>query len=321
MAKSISLRLPLLLSQFLYQTKKLNLQGIGSFTLDPAVVIPDGTDKDLHAIASGIQFKYAAIQTPDDELIEFIKIHTGKMKPLASADLDFYLTTGTQLLNIGKPFYLEGIGTLIKNKEGKLDFTPGEYSTLKLEDPDNDKRDQAEKRRTLTESSHRANPPQSNKMRQAILLVAIIGGLIIIGWGGYTLYKKNSVPEPAETIVPVKTDTISNLKTDSQALATNQAGTVVSKRPDSLAHAPIAAAVSPAIGNTPYKFIVLQTANKARALRRYNQLVSFDLNIKMETKDSTWFKLYFPITATARDTTHIKDSLATFYASKVTIEH
>lgn len=310
------------MSQFLYQNKKLNLQGIGSFSLDPSVVIPDGSDKDPHSIASGISFVNANIQAADDDLIEFIKIHTGKMKPLASADLDFYLTTGTQLLNIGKPFYLDGIGTLIKNKQGKLDFTPGEYSTLKLEDTENEKREKAEKRKALTESSHRAEVPQGNKSRQIILALAFIAGLVIVGWGGYTLYKKNTVPEPADTATPVSAGPEAP-RTDTQSVAANQPASTQAKKPDSLATsaAPVATATPPANGDgTPYKFVILQTANKTRALRRYNQLLSFDLNIKMDTRDSSFFKLYFPITALNRDTIRIKDSLASYYASKVVIE-
>ena len=128
------LKLPQLLSQYLYQTRKIDLPGIGSFTLDPAVVIPQETDRIGQIPATGISFKNANISVPDDALVNFIKEVPGKMKSLAAADLDFYLTTGKQLLNIGKPFYLEGIGTLIKNKEGYLDFTPGDYMVARLDE-------------------------------------------------------------------------------------------------------------------------------------------------------------------------------------------
>jgi hypothetical protein len=119
-----------LLTQYLYLHKKLNLPGIGSFILDPSAILPDEHNKDPHAVAVGIEFKNAVITEPDDELIEFIRVHTGKMKSLALADLDSFITLGTELVNIGKPFYLEGIGMLTKNKDGKYDFKPGEYSTL-----------------------------------------------------------------------------------------------------------------------------------------------------------------------------------------------
>ncbi len=71
----------------------------------------------------------------------------------------------------------------------------------------------------------------------------------------------------------------------------------------------------PQEGATLYHFVILETANKNHALRRYNQLLGYQLTIKMDQKDSSWFKLYFPISATIRDTAHIKDSLADVYAA------
>ncbi|HVU59123.1 MAG TPA: hypothetical protein VHD83_28870 [Puia sp.] len=330
------MKLPLLLSQFLYQTKKLDLPGIGSFSLDPSAVIPEAGDRHMQTPASGITFKNASIHTPDDALIQFIKDHTGKMKPLAAADLDFFLTTGKQLLNIGKPFYLEGIGTLIKNNEGKFDFTPGEYTPVRLEEV------AAEKKQLATQSFEeppRDYEPPSNNIRQGVLLFGIVAGLILIGWGGYYLYKKNTYVEPtAETrpavtvpdSVPPPTDTTRTPSQDpaAQTAATQQAATqpaqtqpADTKSVATPTQQPTANIVSTSPDASLYKFVILETERKGRALRRYNQLLGFQLNIKMNQKDSSYFKLYFPIMATIRDTTRIKDSLADVYAAHVTIEH
>ena len=308
------MKLPLLLSQFLYQNKKLDLPGIGSFTLDPNAVIPEASDRNIQSPAAGITFKNAQIPIPDDALIQFIKEHTGKMKSLAASDLDFFLTTGKQLLNIGKPFYLEGIGTLIKNNDGKFDFTPGEYTTARLEDI-------AEKKKAPTQSFEeppREYEPSSNNVRQGALLLALIAGLIAIGWGGYYLYKRNTYVEPVQERAAAKQDPAPAQPTDTiRSEPTAPATTSFSPKPaDSTASQPTI--VPP--GATLYKFVILETDRKGRALRRYNQLLGFQLNIKMEQKDSAYFKLYFPIATTFRDTTHIKDSLADVYAAHVTIE-
>jgi len=85
--------------------------------------------------------------------------------------------------------------------------------------------------------------------------------------------------------------------------------------------APSMAPVEVPPGASLYKFVILETTKKGRALRRYNQLLGYQLNIKMDQKDSSYFKLYFPIAATIRYTTHIKDSLVDIYAAHVTIEH
>jgi hypothetical protein len=334
------LKLPQLLSQFLYQTRKLDLPGIGSFTLDSDVVIPQESDKIGQVAATGIHFKNANIPAPADELINFLKEHTGKMKSLTASDLDFFLTTGRQLLNIGKPFYLDGIGTLIKTKDGRLDFTPGEYMVARLEDSGPERRvSYDEPQREKRES------PKNYSARQAFLLIGIIGGLIVIGWGGYYLYKRNNYAEPvAEKQAVVIPD--STLQKDSNAVAGHSpADTMASTPVKSVPAAPVPAPTSPTATAPPalkpapaptvaaasvpvpegaslYHFVILATSNKNRALRRYNQLLGYQLNIKMDQKDSAWFKLYFPIAAPPRDTTQIKDSLADVYAAPhVFIEH
>jgi hypothetical protein len=337
------LKLPQLLSQFLYQTRKLDLPGIGSFTLDQGAVIPGGSENHPQTPAAGISFKNTVIHAPDDELIRFIQTHTGKMKPLAAADLDFFLTSGKEMLNVGKPFHLEGIGTLLANKEGLLLFTPGEYSTARLEEPGPTRRESSEKRKSNSDDASsgytgraQSAGAKSNSARQVLLLLGIIGGLIIIGWGGYSLYKKNTLPEPSAEHPPVIThdttttrpDTTTSIKASGSSIKPSGSNTVVpgqmaagSTAPAPVPTPPVQAPppVTPP-GTSLYKFVILETTRKAHALRRYNQLLGFQLNIKMETKDSSYFKLYFPISATFRDTTHIKDSLADVYAAHVNIE-
>lgn len=342
----------------MYQTKKLDLPGIGSFTLDATAVIPQESDRMGQVPASGIQFKNANIPTPDDALVNFIKEHTGKMKSLAAADLDFFLTTGRQLLNIGKPFYLEGIGTLLKNKEGRLDFTAGDYLVPKLEDLSHPERrvapergERGTARGTAAASTTYDEPsreePRSNNGKQTLLLLGIIVGIAIIAFGGYYLYKRNNNPEPSTQsqakVVPEaatqptrdSSSTAGAPPSDSSAAAKKDT-VVVTKpvTPTATTPATLPAttpATTPAApggqhdvtagtGQNLYHFVILRTENKNHALRRYNQLLGYQLNIHMETKDSSFFKLYFPIAAAIKDTTHIRDSLADVYASRITIE-
>jgi hypothetical protein len=310
------LKLPQLLSQYLYQTKKLDLPGIGSFTLDADAIIPQESDRIGQMAATGIRFRNAVIPAADDSLINFIKEHTGKMKSLTEADLDFYLTTGRQLLNIGKPFYLDGIGTLIKTKEGGLEFAPGDYMVARLEEHS------PERRAAGLDEPAREREAQGNSTKQGVLLVLIIVGLAVIGWAGYYLYKRNSFSEPVEKQAVVLPDT-------SKSGSSRTSGQVdtVSKAKDSAAAKPTAPtpdAPVPAVpppGAAMYRFVILSTDNKHHALRRYNQLLGYQLNIKMDQKDSAWFKLYFPIAALPKDTAYIKDSLSDTYAApRVTIE-
>lgn len=318
----------------MYQNKKLDLPGIGNFTLDADAVIPQEADRVGQMSATGIHFRNANIPVADDKLVEFIKEHTGKMKSLAAADLDFFLTTGRQLLNIGKPFYLDGIGTLIKNKEGLLEFTHGDYLVARLEDGGTE-------RRANYEEPARDREPQGQSTKQGMLLVLIIVGLVAIGWGGYYLYKRNSFTEPTEKRAVVVPDTTS--PSDSVRSAGKSPDTSTGQAAGSAATAAGGTAAAPApapaktatpsttpsstappstaseqvvpAGATLYRFVILSTDNKHHALRRYDQLLGYQLNIKMDQKDSSWFKLYFPIAALPRDTSYIKDSLADTYAA------
>ena len=110
---------------YLLKRKQISLQGIGTFKID--ALVPESTDNDKPVIIppDAITFVYDPKTGEDDELINFIVQNTKKIKPLASADLDSYLTLGRQFLNIGKPFTIHNLGTLDKLKSGDLEFKPG----------------------------------------------------------------------------------------------------------------------------------------------------------------------------------------------------
>jgi len=305
-------KLPSLLTQFLYKHKKLSLPGIGVFMLDPSAIIPDEHNKDVHIPVHGIEFKRSAAQPVDDELIEYIRTHTGKMKSLAQADLESYLTLGTELLNIGKPFYLEGIGTLTKDKEGRFEFSPGEFSLVRVDEGAGEKTERLPKRKQLAEEGIHEQGGDSNPTRKILVTIAIIAGISVIAWGGYLMYRKNGGPGREVSVSPAKSDTSLGR---SDSITRTLAGKDSSRSSLSLKSA--AARTGDSI---MYKYVILRTHDKSRALRRYNQLLSYELKVLMETRDSSFFKVYFSFASLSKDTIHIKDSLLRVYAHPVTIE-
>ena len=310
-----ALKIPLLLTQFLYTNKKLALPGIGIFTLDPATVIPEEQSKDGRGEALNIQFIYAATHEPDSQLIDFIRQHTGKMRSLAVADLESYLTLGTELLNIGKPFYLEGIGTLTKDKDGRFAFTPGEFTLLKREDAVLDRADKSARKNptATTEEQAYGGETQAPRGLRVVLLAVIVAGLAVVAFGGYILYKKNAPRTPDKSQVS-RLDDSPSARPDTSALhgspVSDSAKAKLVAQPDRI----------PSGDSVMYKFIILDTHNKSRALRRYNQLLSYDLNVKLFQKDSAYFKVYFLFPSLVKDTSRIKDSLMREYAHSVHIE-
>jgi hypothetical protein len=293
-------KLPLLLSQYLREHQKLRLPGLGSFY---ATGMTASTEADM-AVVPNIRFEQTRVNEPDEGLIEFIKQKTGKIKPLAMADLDSYIESGLQMLNIGKPFYIEGIGTIQKNKEGGYEFVMRELSVIKMEETANDKpkADQAEKRKSVFDDEKYA--PSTNPWQRVVVAALILGGLAIVVLGGYYLYNQNNgSARNTESNIVIPQDT------------TSQSRDSLNIQPDTAQVRNSYASVTPG----SYKF-VLETTNKKRALRRYTQLRSYSIPVKMETSDSVAYKLYFLIAATPADTTRIKDSLSRYYVSKVKIE-
>jgi len=303
------LKIPLLLVQYLYQNRKMSLPGLGIFTLDKSVVLPNEHDRALLSMPNAVQFQNANIAAADKELITFICENTGKIKPLAISDLDSYLNLGTEMLNIGKPFHLEGIGTISKNKSGKFDFTPGEYTVFK----ENTSAPDQEKKKVYAKEKKQQPDSSNGQSSNGLKLLAMVAALAIVGWGGWMMYKKSG---PAET---EKTPDSSVIVQEAQPAATDSArlnavqDSLKSVRADSVNRSMVS-------GPSTYKFVILATTNGPRAIRRYNQLTSFDLKVHLYQKDSSFFKVYFQFPALAKDTIHIKDSLRKEYAHEVVIE-
>ena len=306
------MKIPLLLVQFLYMNRKMSLPGLGIFTLDKSVVLPEEHDRTLLSMPNAVQFQNANIAAADKELITFICENTGKIRPLAISDLDSYLNLGMEMLNIGKPFYLEGIGTITKNKSGKFDFTPGGYTVFREtgSSPGTGK-----EKRHMQLKKNRNPEPAKVQSRNGLKLVILAVALAVVGWGGWEMYKRtnpsNTENNPDSSMIvqhqqPAMADTTT---------ASKKCPTVQNPLPNDSVH-PVALANQP----SDYKFIILATTDKPHAMRRYNQLSSFDLKVHLYQKDSSFFKVYFQFPALAKDTTRIKDSLRKEYAHEVLIE-
>jgi hypothetical protein len=304
------LKLSSVFAQYLYQHKKLNLPGIGTFEIDPSVSIPDVAEKNAPDVQQYIHFTKKQIQRPDDDFIDFIRIQTGKIRPLAESDLESYISDGKLLLNIGKPFFLEGIGTLHAIREGDFEFTPGAPVMERLEGEKSGEK--VIKKRPAFDSGYSQIEPDNNNNRKALVGIGLALGLAAVIWGGYSLYNRNTEPitpaaiedrpEPAATPVASQPDTTT---------------TVVSPPRDSISLKPADIATSPstqpAATTGTVRYILESTSNKARALKRINQLALVSPRMKLQTTDSAFFRIYVDLPGTPADTVRIKDSLNAWY--------
>lgn len=291
------MKLSHLFSQYLYSYKELKLTGIGTFNIDSSYIPePESGKHQKYPAAPDINFEYNPLTKVDENLIVWISSQTGKMKSLVAADLDSHLELARQFLNIGKPFLFEGIGTLTKNKSGKIEFVSGNMMSQKLKDNsyrDDDLTSTTEESFSNYEEMFSPKKSGTPLQKKFTLFFVITAGLALAVWGGYAVYKNTSSknPEPVAQEQPnVTTDTTSHKKD-----STIQVNTPVS-------------------GQGTYRFVIEESA-KERAFFRFNQLKSFGLAINMVTTDSLRFKLFFVLPATPSDTLRIRDSLTIWYVN------
>ena len=300
--KSNTLKLSPLLTQYLYTHHELNLTGIGRFKMNIQDVYTEpvtGSAKPL--LHAEIFFEQDSYVKEDDKLVAFISAQSGKMKSLAASDLDSFLELSKQFLNIGKPFSIDGIGILTKNKSGNLDFAAEGLLHEKMKENSSVTVDQtATSEDSFTNYEEMLSPkkqktPQSKRL---VLWLSIFTGIGLAGWGGYIVYtktKKTGTPETSNTVIIQPKDTTIVLKPDSSLIISKD--TLLTDLPGT------------------YKFII-EKSDRGRALTRFADLKKWGINVQMETKDSISFKLFFALPALASDTTRIKDSLSLLYGSR-----
>jgi len=295
------LKLSPILARYLFQHRRLHLAGIGIFLVEETAILPEESGKNQKGLPQvKIKFEEDVSIKQNDELVAFVAKESGKMKSLAAADLDSHLELARQFLNIGKPFLLEGIGTLSKNKNGRLDFVQGYPVSEKSKEPAQNEVDYT----STTEDSFTdyeemfspKKPPKPAVKRIAAWLIGIVSiGLAV--WGGYLVYSKTKSPK--------------NNTTNPQ----NQQQRSDPPKKDTLIQKTQPVADSPVSHAGTFRFVI-ELANKHRALKRFNDLKSYGLDIKMDTRDSVTFKLYFLLPALPADTARIRDSLIIRYGRK-----
>lgn len=292
---------------YIYQNKKLSLDLFGTLELEGAVPDPEILRKERAMPVEGLKFTFNPSAKTDEAFVQFYASEKGKILPLANSDIELQLHQAKQIVNIGNPFDIPGIGKIVKTNDGKLIIQPGYFTippvsgsgrpvVLKERLPVN----------ALPKGERESKPVVVSQKQKQIILLSVIGiGLIALVWAfiKFVLPLLQSSPT-SEQVSVVNADT-TTVKVDSvpTAVTTIAPSTVVD---------------SSTIKN--WKAIIGNAYGAGPAKTRLDKLVSYGHNVKMETKDSNAFSLYIPIQASIRDTAQRRDSLAKFFAFPVKIE-
>lgn len=289
-----------LLVQHFYNHKQITLQGMGTFTLAPDFVLPEN-DKEAEIPDNAISFEYDPRAGADDELISYIVQQTRKMRSLAAADLDSYLVLGKQFLNIGKPFRIEGLGMLIKNQQGQLEFTKATAFHAKVETPH--AAVTAREKNSGNDISFASEAKKTGDTSKRGLMIA--AAVVVLGLIGTTAWyflnkKNNGTADTAASVAPANTDS-----TDTARQTTST--------PDTAAQKPQAVLSQPPADGYTFKVEFMRTADSSAAAARMNVLTARHHTVIMYKKDSVTYALAEPFKLPLTDTARIRDSLNRFY--------
>lgn len=290
-----------LLVQHLYSSKELTLQGIGTFRMNPHVALPAPNDKDFVMPADAIQFEYNPRATEDEKLIAFIVQQTGKMKFLASSDLDSYIALSKQFLNIGKPLHIEGIGTLQKSQQEGYEFTPGHFVTAKIEDSHRQIKEKEEEAISFESAPKRNN--QRNITAAVVILLLALAGLTSY----YFFIKKKHHDEAVNNEQPAATVAMPDTTKKDTIIKT--VDTTLSK-------------ITPAKKDSfNFKVVIKEYADSGTANRAFRrlQLTKYASRL-IEYQTDSLYKIAIPFMTPLSDTTNERDSIHMFFQGDTKIE-
>ncbi len=296
-----------ILAQYLYKEKSLTLPGLGRFELDPTVNLTD--TKEQVWPDGAITFTMDRQAQLSDELLTFLVQQTGKMKPLALSDLESYISTGLQLINIGKPFLIKGIGSLTKNQTTQLQFEQGNPVLEKI---DSINTDHVRDRTVLAEGETEIDfsHEERKNSKKPILIFGSIIALALVGWAVWLAI-------PKKEAAPVTTET-EQAAIDTPAAAIDTSASVAQDSTPVITTDSAAAATSAIAPTTTGAFRLQVDAFKtmAAAENRVAKLKLRGFDVRAEMKDSSRFIVVLQVNRPLSDSAYVMDSLRKNYLWK-----
>jgi len=290
-----------LIANFLYNNKNADLEGIGTFTLDDHFVLPPDAEKTAFYPLEGISFKHNTRVETSPALLEYLIQQTGKIRSLVAADFSSYLSEIKQFVNIGKPWTIEGIGTLQKNKDGRFELIPGEAMSERIS------------MHYENDSENNSEPVKRNRWIVGLLFtVAVVAVVAGLGFGVYVMFIKSSGNSSTE-------QTANNVLSDTSDIAPVIIDSV-SRKPDSLAMG------STVDSSYNYKAYFLTTKWKERVTKRSDQLSAFGVKTFYDSliiRDTLRYRMFVYQRILPSDSLRVvkfRDSLSAYFGSSVRLE-
>lgn len=307
---------PLIVS-FLELNKQMSLESIGHFIFDGRLNATKEDDEFIFPFAGdSITFVSDKNEKSDLSLIDYIVKESGKIRPLATSDLESFSMLGKQFLNIGKPMVIRGLGYLINKQDGSYLFFQGEYIPEKSElNPNQNKYNSAEKkseseRVSIDFSAQKKNINTTKKWIPVfivVVLLALAGSVVF-----YFLQKDESIVKAIEPNSPPvqKIETLPKVDT-TKTLVTFDTTSITTVK-ESI----------PPTNQNEFLVVVRNYSDLATAQRGYSRLVvlPFAKQIRLLTSDSIKYRIALPVKGNLSDSSRLRDSIKTIFGKSAYVE-
>lgn len=332
------MKLPLLLTKFLFKTNRLDLPGLGTYRVNTSALNNSLENKGRPFTMDAVSFEYNPGVPESADLVNYISHQSGKMRSLAASDLESMLQLAKQFINIGKPFTLEGAGSIQKKTNGDYEFLPALVTADQIREymghePSSSSKSFETTRTERVVVAEAPPPPPVIKQPKrepifevakpkngwlkpvlAVLILAIIGLGI---WGTYNfLIKKNKDTTDVTNTSGGNKPVIDTPKDTPENNNPIPSETITPDSPVPQSEVPVATPATRKDGATRF---VLETTNKERGLKRYKQLIDYDWVVDLETRDSATYEIVMYLKIAASDIERVKDSLSSLSGRKVKI--
>lgn len=296
---------------YIYQHKKISINLFGTIELEQQIPDPEILKKDKNLPVEGLKFTFDPHVVTDKAFIAFYAEEKGRILPLSASDIDMQLHMARQIVNIGNPYEIPGVGKIVKQNNGHLTMVPGYYI---IPPASGSGRPPVLRERVQTPviprnsgDSAARDKSVNPKTGQLVIIGGIALFVILLVWVIIqfllpALSKKSDV-EVTTTVEPVEMPA---------------ADTVLR---DSTIHVPADSVALPvdSLALLSWKAYIARSFDKKIAEARVEKYKSYGHNASMEMVDSTNFQIYLTIQSSLKDTARQKDSLSRFFATKVRI--
>lgn len=273
-----------LISRYLAKQGSVSLQGIGRFYFEGNVGNENNDmESTPHFPEQSIRYEFDKNTNEDQSFIDFLSAETGKKRSLIASDLDSFLQTGKQFLNIGKPLVIKDLGILSKNQMGNFEFTQGSNT----HEPIDVSAPKSNQQQPNPDDIDFSSVPKNRKKKKSFALLLISALLLLIVFvavGSYYANSNNEVTKVFESKESLAAQQPSSLQNDNTLQKL------------------------PAIDSS--KFLLVKNYSSLKDIQQIqNAFLKMGYQIQINAMDSATFAVSVTIPRSINDTASFKDSI------------